>query len=288
MSGAGGYIKLHRPIQNHWIWNDERYLKAWLDIILTVQWGNDVTTRSTRAGGFVRFGRAEYPMSLSFLGKRWSWSEKEVRTFLSKLVKDGMISKRKEGKQFVIKVTNYDEYNPQKASGHNVSAKKEKQGHSKGHSESPYSQPLQETGGTINGNERAGIGQEVNKDKKDKKDIYIPTLSELQAYCLEKGYSEGLGQLIYEHYSLSNWRNNKDKPIKSWKQTVNGWINNDKNAKYKLSATGCIDVDVERRPINRTKHPAFPESFPYVETNIYLHERNLPLKTIQELQAWQQ
>lgn len=31
-----GYIKLHREITEHWIWDDARYLKWWLSILLNV------------------------------------------------------------------------------------------------------------------------------------------------------------------------------------------------------------------------------------------------------------
>ena len=31
-----GWIKLHRKIQDHWVWQDDRYLRYWLTILLNV------------------------------------------------------------------------------------------------------------------------------------------------------------------------------------------------------------------------------------------------------------
>ena len=52
--------------------------------------------------------------SISFLMKRWQWSEKKVRYFLSKLKRKGMITTCNKQGMTVITLCNYDEYNPYK------------------------------------------------------------------------------------------------------------------------------------------------------------------------------
>lgn len=45
-----------------------------------------------------------------------------------------------------------------------------------------------------------------------------PTLEEVKAFFKEKGYSEDIAVTFYEGYSINDWKDSKDKPIKNWKQ----------------------------------------------------------------------
>ena len=111
-----GYIKLSRKFFSNDMWNEARTFsscEAWLDLIQSARF--EATPRMESIGGReVSYTRGQYPASISFLMKRWKWSEKKVRYFLSKLKKQGMITTCNQQGMTVITLCNYDEYNPVK------------------------------------------------------------------------------------------------------------------------------------------------------------------------------
>lgn len=66
----------------------------------------------------------------------------------------------------------------------------------------------------------------INKNNNKIKSL-IPTLEEVQAYAKEKGRQD-LVDKFYEYYTLSNWVDKNNQPIKNWKNKFNAWIMNNK------------------------------------------------------------
>ena len=67
-----GWIKIHRQMQEHWIWNDPEKLKAWLDILLLA---NHETKKVEMRDGLVSIRRGQFVTSIDKLAERWKWSE---------------------------------------------------------------------------------------------------------------------------------------------------------------------------------------------------------------------
>lgn len=65
------------------------------------------------------------------------------------------------------------------------------------------------------------------REKTNNKEFIIPSLEEVQAYAKEKG-REDLAEKFYEYYTLSNWVDKDNQPIKNWKNKFNTWIMNNK------------------------------------------------------------
>ena len=87
--------------------------EAWLDLIQSARFDATDEAYSELIGGReISYTRGQYPASISFLMKRWKWSEKKVRYFLSKLKKKGMITTCNQQGMTVITLCNYDDYNP--------------------------------------------------------------------------------------------------------------------------------------------------------------------------------
>lgn len=83
-----GWIKLHRDISNHWIFENEKYLKWWITILMNVNFeykkfpvGNEIIT--CEPGQSFR--------SLESWAVLFSCSKKTVINFFSMVEKDGMI-----------------------------------------------------------------------------------------------------------------------------------------------------------------------------------------------------
>lgn len=84
--------------------------EAWLDLIQSARFEASETT--SRVGIHdITWGRGQYPAATSFLAKRWGWSEQNVKTFLKKLKREGMITTDSTQGVNVITLCNFNEYN---------------------------------------------------------------------------------------------------------------------------------------------------------------------------------
>ncbi len=105
-----GWISVHRKIQDNWLWQSkEPYdnLKAWLDILLTV---NHSEQKVLIKGTLYTVKRGESIMSLDSWANRWKWNKSKVRRFLNLLQSDSMIELKNERKTTRLTVCNYDSY----------------------------------------------------------------------------------------------------------------------------------------------------------------------------------
>ena len=113
-----GFLKLSRKFFSNELWKEARKFsecEAWLDLLQSARFDATDTARSELIGGReISYTRGQYPASISFLVKRWQWSEKKVRCFLEKLKKREMITVCNKQGMNVITICKYDEYNSPK------------------------------------------------------------------------------------------------------------------------------------------------------------------------------
>ena len=102
-----GWIKIHRQMQEHWIWNDPEKLKAWLDILLLA---NHETKKVEMRDGLVSIRRGQFVTSIDKLAERWKWSKNRVYRFLSLLESDGMVQRKANRYRTTITVVNYSKF----------------------------------------------------------------------------------------------------------------------------------------------------------------------------------
>jgi hypothetical protein len=102
-----GWLKLHRQIRDHWIWNDPVKLRWWLDILMEVN-----HSERTFQIGYKLFTckTGECVMSLQNWGKRWKVSKTVVNNFFRMLEFDNMIKTVNETVTTRIIVCNYAYY----------------------------------------------------------------------------------------------------------------------------------------------------------------------------------
>lgn len=107
-----GYLMLDRKFFDHFFWKEKRKFnraEAWLDLIQLVSYSNGKSQIIN--GSLVEYDRGQYPISLSFLMKRWSWSTNKVRTYLSTLERTGQITRQITSGITILTLCNYDVYN---------------------------------------------------------------------------------------------------------------------------------------------------------------------------------
>lgn len=165
-----GFIKLSRKFFSNELWKEAREFsecEAWLDLLQSARFEATDKAYSELIGGReISYSRGQYPASISFLMKRWQWSEKKVRYFLGKLKKREMITTCNKQGMNVITICKYDEYNPIKGNTKGVD---------RGIDNSNEISELKSALGELRAELRASIekmGQaKGKKKKKDKEDI---------------------------------------------------------------------------------------------------------------------
>lgn len=100
-----GWIKMHRQIMEHWIWEDPKKLKWWLEILLLT---NHSDKKTMIGGKIVTIERGTFHTSELKLSEKWNVSRNTVRKFLKLLESDGMITTNRTQNGTTIEVCNYN------------------------------------------------------------------------------------------------------------------------------------------------------------------------------------
>lgn len=59
----------------------------------------------------------------------------------------------------------------------------------------------------------------TQKENKNKRSFYPPSLDEVESYCKEKNYNVDARRFI-EYYGESGWRDSNGRPVRDWKQKI--------------------------------------------------------------------
>ena len=106
---AQGWIKLHRSIREHWIWQDRPFSRgqAWVDMLLMANHKDN----KVLVDGMPRLiRRGQFLTSLEKLGDNWGWDRRKVKRFLVALSNDGMLSYEMSRHGTVVTLINYDNF----------------------------------------------------------------------------------------------------------------------------------------------------------------------------------
>lgn len=102
-----GWIKVHRQLTNHWIWEKPEYLKWWMDILMQA---NIEPKRVLIKGQIIEVDRGEVIYSYDTWANRWKISKSKVVRFLKMLEKDSMIVLKSETITTRLSICKYDTY----------------------------------------------------------------------------------------------------------------------------------------------------------------------------------
>ena len=103
-----GWIKLHRKLQEHWIWNEKRKFskfEAWIYILFQA---NHQDKKIMINGQLVNVKKGEFVTSEVRLAEKWDWDRKIVRKFLTTLENENITTKKSETKYTSVMVENED------------------------------------------------------------------------------------------------------------------------------------------------------------------------------------
>ena len=103
----GGWIKIHRDIATHWIFQDECKFKWWIDLLLMASYEDNKQLIGDR---LIEVKRGQMIVSLSFLSKRWGKAKGTVLKFLELLESDHMIDRHTDRKVTILTICKYESY----------------------------------------------------------------------------------------------------------------------------------------------------------------------------------
>ena len=102
-----GWIKIHRDISNHWIFQDAEKFKWWIDLLFMASYED---TKVLVGNQLQTIKKGQLIASLDFLAKRWQTSKRTVLKFLVLLESDGMCFRASNRKVTIITICNYEGY----------------------------------------------------------------------------------------------------------------------------------------------------------------------------------
>lgn len=104
-----GWIKLHRSIQNHFIYDFSEPDKAlaWIDILLSASYSDSKVKIKSKV---IPVQKGQWLVSQVTLQKRWKMSQNKVKRLLNMLENDGMICVLTNELTSVITICNFSNY----------------------------------------------------------------------------------------------------------------------------------------------------------------------------------
>lgn len=113
----GGFIKMHRQIQDTWIWDNPKFLKWWIDLLFMANFDERQIIVGFKP---MKLKRGQLRASVSFLMERWEYKNRNnIINFLKLLEQDGMIKRETIGNTTIITICNYTKYQDRGTKGSN-------------------------------------------------------------------------------------------------------------------------------------------------------------------------
>lgn len=194
-----GWIKLHRKIKDHWLWQDAEKLKWWVSILMEV---NHEGRKVLIKGKLFDCERGQSLKSLDTWAKEWRTTKKTVRSFFILLQQDGMLTISSVTVSTRITVCNYESYQDN-------GNEEETQSKRKVNARETQATPKQE-------------GKELKNEKKKKEYAPAVLLFEEEFTKLNAAYgSYAAMQMIGK---LSAYKQSEGKKYKSDYAAINNWV----------------------------------------------------------------
>lgn len=204
-----GWIKLHKRIMDHWMWDDPVILKAWLDILLSVNYSEK---KILFDGDLVTVETGQIITSVRKLAARWKCSKEKVNKILNLFEKDEMLTVSKTTRRTLLSVVNYGFY--QNGSDNLKDTNQDSHKDTAQDTDSPQHKK----------------NKEKKEIKKESSRFAPPSLEDVRAYCSERNNSVDPQRFI-DFYESKGWMVGKNK-MKDWKAAIRTWEQRD-NGKNK-------------------------------------------------------
>ena len=212
-----GWIKLHRKLQECWIWRidkafDER--SAWIDLLLSA---NHKDVKLSFNGELILVKRGQFITSVRKLSEKWKWNKDKTLKFLRLLESDKMIKRDSDRFRTLITIENYEVYQDlTNADRTPISERASEQTSERTSERSSDKQECKELKNEKNNSQKESITNVIPKKK-----FTPPTVSEVEEYCQERQNCID-AQSFVDFYESKGWMVGKNR-MKDWKAAVRTW-----------------------------------------------------------------
>ena len=210
-----GWIKIHRKIQDCWIWQDKPFDKgrAWVDLILLAMHKDKKLLIDNE---IVVIERGSFMTSILKLSERWGWSRNKVLRFLELLESEQMLNTKRTPKGTLVTIVKYEDFQV----GDTTDDTTDETTHETPNetTDEPQKKNIKNDKNNIIYNNRA----------KKSTNFKPPTVEEVQAYCQERNNKVD-AQVFVDFYESKGWLVGKNK-MKDWKAAVRTWERNRKDS----------------------------------------------------------
>ncbi|MDR0659821.1 MAG: hypothetical protein LBG19_03250 [Prevotellaceae bacterium] len=110
-----GFLRLSRSFFDCPFWEQERsysMAEAWLDLLQMARYDEKPAVKILASNKDLTINRGEIHASIRFLSSRWGWGLERTQKFIDMCKKSGAIERRTEHHESILKLCNYDKYNP--------------------------------------------------------------------------------------------------------------------------------------------------------------------------------
>lgn len=228
-----GWIKIHRKIQECWIWQEKPFDKgrAWVDLILLAMHRDKKLLIDNEV---VVIERGSFMTSILKLAERWGWSRNKVKRFLELLEDEQMLSTKRTHKGTLVTIVKYEDYQVVDTSDEpTVEPSNEP-------TDEPTGEPTLEPTDEPQKKNIKNIKNDKNVKNNNIGRFAPPDVDDVKAYCYERGNNVD-AQAFVDFYSSKGWMVGKNK-MKDWKAAVRTWERN-RSQNSSQQKSGTIDWD---------------------------------------------
>ena len=204
-----GWIKLHKSIMDHWLWGDPVVIKAWLDLLLSV---NYMDKKVLFNGRLITVKKGQIITSIRKLTERWGCTRRKANNIITMFAADGMIELKRDKGGTLLTIVNYSIYQDVRDTDSTTE-----------------STTQDTTQGTTQSTQHKNIKnyKEYKNNKEGKSRAFTaPSIEEISIYCRER--NNGVDpQTFYDFYESKGWFVGKNK-MKDWKAAVRTWEKREK------------------------------------------------------------
>lgn len=205
-----GWIKLHRSIQDDWVWDDKpfSYGQAWIDILLMA---NHKDRNILFNKELIEVKAGQFITSVRKLSDKWGWGHEKTLRYLRMLEQDGKINRDSDNNRTLLSVVKYSDFQGMPNTNPNTHQNTEQNTHP---NTDPNTHRPQTRIKECKEREELFLGGEAT-DKNNTSSL--PTEEECQAYFKKQNYkSDYLGFYLYN--AQRGWKN-----VADWKMSARLW-----------------------------------------------------------------
>lgn len=216
MSEDTSWVKMHRSIIDHWVFQDPMHLKVWFYLLATA---NFKPSKALVGGRLVTIGRGEVLTSLAKISEVCGCSIRTVRTIIDHLETDTMIDRKTTRGATHLSIVNYGRYQDKRhASDTPNDTQNDIQTTRERHANDNIIR--REEG-------KEGKEEERREEGKAPRSLSVvfkpPTIEDVQTMFRIRGLPDSEAELFHSYYESQGWVKANGQPVRNWQQLIPSW-----------------------------------------------------------------